>query len=50
VFRWYGNGATPLRVLAGSFREWLDRLATEYEAGRYTYTAEEGITLDPRLD
>lgn len=50
VFRWYANGATRLRVMAGSFAEWLDRLATEYEAGRFTYTAADGVTLDLRLD
>jgi cell wall assembly regulator SMI1 len=50
LFRWYNNGATRLRVLAGSFREWLDRLATEYAAGRFRYTEEDGVRLDPSLD
>jgi cell wall assembly regulator SMI1 len=49
VFRWYNYGSTHMRVMAGSFREWLDRLATEYEAGRFSYTDEDGVTLDLKL-
>lgn len=49
MFRWYLYGGPRMRVMAGSFREWLDRLATEYEAGRFNYTDEDGVTLDLKL-
>jgi cell wall assembly regulator SMI1 len=49
MFCWYLYGGPRMQVTAGSFREWLDRLATEYEAGRFTYTDEDGVTLDSRL-
>ncbi len=38
MFRWHNNGAMPMRVLADSFAEWLDRLATELEHYRFTFT------------
>lgn len=38
MFRWYNNGLTRMRVLAGSFAELLDRLAAELEAYRFTFT------------
>lgn len=49
MFQWYNYGSTRMRVMAGSFREWLDRLATELDAGRFKYTDVDGLQLDLRL-
>lgn len=49
LFCWANYGSHAPYVIAGSFREWLDRLATELAAGRFRYTCEDGLQLDPQL-
>ncbi len=49
LFLWANYGSPSPYVIAGSFREWLDRLATELAAGRFRYTCEDGLQIDPRL-
>ena len=36
LFPWYNNGATAMRVVADSFPAWLDAVAEELAAGRFT--------------
>jgi uncharacterized protein len=38
LFRWANYGSPDPYVIAGSFAEWLDRLATELEHYRFTFT------------
>jgi cell wall assembly regulator SMI1 len=49
LFPWYINGATAMRVVADSFPAWLDAVAEELAARRFTLDDLGTIQLEKRL-
>lgn len=49
IFTWFNNGSSPMRVVADSFGDWLDQLATELTQRRFGLDEWGGIELRKRL-
>ena len=49
IFPWYNNGSTTMRVVAESFPAWLDALAEELVARRFTLDGMGTINLKRQL-